>query len=370
MLATLLAAPVGALAQGPATGPAIAGVTYIKASNPDEDDRFGAGDPLMGLTVALSKDGTTLAVAAPHESSAAAGINGDQSSNAGFDTGAVYVFVKQAGRWSQQAYIKASNAGDWDLFGFSLALSADGNTLAVSAPREDGGARGINGNEHDNSAEEAGAAYVFVRRDGVWTQQAYVKASNTDAADQFGFSLALSADGHTLAVGAEGEGSSATSINGDQTLNAGPEFGAVYVFTRDGTQWSQQAYVKASNAQAADRFGFCLALSNDGNALAVCGYDEDGGSTGVNGNLEDNSSNGSGAAYLFVRRGTTWTQEAYFKASNTGNADAFGSSIALSGDGQTMAVCAADEDVLVPGINGNQEHKQESDHSAGAVFVF
>lgn len=345
-------------------------VTYLKVSNPDEDDRLGAGDPLMGLTVAISRDGSTLAAAAPHEGSAARGVNGDQADNGGFDTGAVYVFTRQGGRWTQQAYLKASNTGDWDVFGFSLALSADGNTLAVSAPREDSNARGMDGNQADNSAEESGAVYVFVRANGTWSQQAYVKASNTDAGDQFGFSLALSGDGNTLAVGAEGEGSSATTINGDQTINAGLEFGAAYVFTRTGSRWSQQAYTKAANAEAADRFGFCLALSHDGDSLAVCGYDEDSGSRGINGNQADNSANGSGAAYLFVRRGTTWTQDTYFKASNAVNADAFGSAIAISGDGNTIAVCAADEDVLSAGIDGQQEHKQASDHSAGAVFVF
>ena len=80
--------------------------------------------------------------------------------------------------------------------------------------------------------------------------------------------------------------------------------------------WTQQAYIKASNAQGGDRFGFCLTLSGDGNTLGVCGYDEDGSATGVNG-VQDNGAGGSGCAYVFVRRGAVWAQEAYVKASNT-----------------------------------------------------
>ena len=86
-----------------------------------------------------------------------------------------------------------------------VALSADGNTLAVSAPFEDSRATGIGGDQLDNSVSQAGAVYVFARTRGVWSQQAYLKASNTGEAedgDQFGFSLALSDDGNTLAAGA------------------------------------------------------------------------------------------------------------------------------------------------------------------------
>jgi len=95
-------------------------------------------------------------------------------------------------------YFKASNTGAGDGFGYSAALSADGNTLAVGAPYEDSGATGINGNENDDSMRSSGAVYVFVHNTtGAWSQQAYVKASNTGANDNFGAALALSADGNT-----------------------------------------------------------------------------------------------------------------------------------------------------------------------------
>ncbi len=91
----------------------------------------------------------------------------------------------------------------------------------------------MNGDQADNSAFGAGAAYVFTRDSGgVWTQQAYVKASNTDAFDDFGQSVALSDDGNTLAVGAIDEDSAATGVNGDQADNNSARAGAVYVFHR------------------------------------------------------------------------------------------------------------------------------------------
>ena len=125
-------------------------------------------------------------------------------------------------------YFKASNTGG--LFGHSVALSGDGNTLAVGTNLEDSNATGVNGNQADNSASDSGAVYVFTRSGSSWSQQAYVKASNTEANDNFGISVALSADGNTLAVGAYGEDSNATGINGNQADNSASSSGAVYVY--------------------------------------------------------------------------------------------------------------------------------------------
>src|SRR5262249_29129235 len=159
----------------------------------------------------------------------------------------------------------------------------------------------------------------------------YIKASNTGADDSFGFSIALSADGSTLAVGAFAEDSSATGINGNQASDAAADAGAVYVFRRSGTTWSQEAYVKASNTNAGDEFGFSVALSADGSTMAVGAVSEDSSSTGINGNQTNDLASASGAVYVFTRSGTTWTQQAYVKASNTGVNDDFGADVALSG---------------------------------------
>ena len=196
----------------------------MKASN------TGAGDWFGRSSVALSADGDTLAVGAAWESSNATGTGGNQADNSAANSGAVYVFTRNAGIWSQQAYVKASNTGAADGFGNSVALSADGNTLAVGASDEGSNTTGIGGNQADNSASDSGAVYVFTRSAGIWSQQAYVKASNTEANDHFGNSVALSADGNTLAVGAAGESSNATGIGGNQADNSALKAGAVYLY--------------------------------------------------------------------------------------------------------------------------------------------
>jgi hypothetical protein len=266
------------------------------------------------------------------------------------------------------AYIKASNTGAYDSFGYSVAMSADGNTMAVGAYLEDSKATGIAGDQADNSANGSGAVYLFTRSGGAWSQEAYIKGSNTGAGDGFGSSVALSGDGSTLAVGAYGEASKATGIGGDQADNSATASGAVYLFTRSGGAWSQEAYIKASNTDAVDYFGVRVALSGDGSTLAVGAYLEDSKATGIAGDQADNSANGSGAVYLFTRSGGAWSQEAYIKASNTGTNDYFGWSVALSGDGSTLAVGAYGEASNATGIGGNQ-----ADNSAiesGAVYVY
>ena len=334
---------------------------YVKASNTNAGDAFG-------VAVALSADGSTMAIGALGEASPTTGVGGDQTSNAVPLAGAVYVFTRSGATWSQQAYIKASNTNGYDKFGSSAALSSDGSLLAVGAPGEASGARGINGNQGDNSARDAGAVYVFARSGAVWTQTAYLKASNTDAGDQFGGALALDGDGTTLAVGAMAESSKATGIDGDQTDNSATGSGAVYVFERAGSAWSQQAYIKASNAGGLDGFGSAIALSDDGTALVIGAPGEASSATGVDGNQTDNSFQGAGAVYLFSRAGASWTQHAYIKASNTSSLDGFGGSVALSGDGAMLAIGATHEQSTSTGIDGDQLNNDAMD--AGAVYVF
>src|SRR5262249_35676171 len=159
-----------------------------------------------------------------------------------------------------------------------------------------------------------------------WTQQAYLKASNTGANDYFGISVSIS--GNTVVVGAAHEASGATGVNGNQTDNSFPFSGAAYVFVRNGTTWSQQAYIKASNTGHGDSFGEKLSVSGD--PLVVGAVSESSSATGVNGNQADDSAGNSGAAYIFVRNGTNWSQQAYLKASNTTAMDLFAYSVAAS----------------------------------------
>jgi hypothetical protein len=253
-------------------------------------------------------------------------------------------------------YLKASNTDVIDWFGWSVARSADGSTLAVGAPGEASSSPGVNGDQAPNLLSSAGAVYVFTRAGDSWAQQAYVKASNPGQIDSFGLTVALSADGSTLAVGAPHEDSAATGIGGNQTSNAALGAGAVYVFTRSGMTWSQQAYIKASNTDADDRFGSAVALSADGATLAVGAPQESSAEAGINGNQASNTLASSGAVYVFTRTGTAWSQQAYVKASNPGTYDAFGEALALAADGSTLAVGAAFESTTA--------------NDSGAAYVF
>jgi hypothetical protein len=322
---------------------------YLKASNTDPGDNFG---------INLTLEGDTLAVAAYEEASNATGVNGNQADNSAPGSGAVYLFTRSGGVWSQQAYIKPSNSGG--LFGYNLGLSGD--TLAVGAPWEDSNATGINGNQADTSAPDAGAVYVFTRTGGVWTQQAYIKASNTDAGDRFGQGLAI--DGDTIVAGARFEASAANGVNADQTDNSAPNAGAAYVFTRKAGIWTQEAYLKASNAGPDKNFGGSVTIAGD--LIGIGSRLEDSNATGINGNQGSNIAPDSGAVYLFKRSGGNWTQKAYLKASNTNAGDEFGENLALSGE--TLAVGAYREASSATGVNGNQADNSAQD--SGAVYVF
>jgi hypothetical protein len=329
---------------------------YIKASN------AGAGDN-FGRSVALSGDGNTLAVGARNEGSATTGTNSTPNESAS-GSGAVYVYTRSGSTWLQQAYVKASNTGAFDSFGNAVALSSDGNTLAVGANLENSSSTGINSTPNE-LASSAGAVYVYTRSGSIWSQQAYVKASNSGAGDSFGLDVALSGDGNTLAVGATFEDSSATGSNSTPNELAA-NAGAVYVYTRGGSSWSQQAYVKASNTGAGDKFGSAVTLSQDGNTLAIGADSEDSGTTGTN-STPDESATDAGAVYVYTRSGSTWVQQAYVKTSNTGAGDAFGSSVALSSDGNTLAVGASGEASNTAGINSVPD---ESALRAGAAYVY
>lgn len=328
---------------------------YLKASNPGSNDQFG-------VSLALYKD--TLAVGARFEDSDSTGVNGSQLEGS-LDSGAVYIYNRdENGIWSQQAYVKSFNdTNSVDHFGTSVTLGE--NTLAVGAWLEDSSATGINGDQDNNSASNSGAVYVYIRDDSnVWTEQAYIKASNSDEGDTFGAVVALSGD--TLVVGAQGEASSATGINGDQSDNSLTNVGAVYVYVRDETgNWSQQAYLKASNAGDRDQFGRNLAFHGD--TLAVGAVYEDSNATGVDGDQTDNSIDTSGAIYVFTRDGSgTWSQQAYIKASNPGEDDSFGFSLSVSAD--KLAVGAYHEGSNATGIDGDQSN--DDAEISGAVYLF
>ncbi|MBI5762095.1 MAG: immunoglobulin domain-containing protein [Planctomycetes bacterium] len=233
------------------------------------------------------------AQSASDETGASVSISGDTAmvgaalddGPAGADQGSAYVHVRSGASWSTQAKLTASDAAAGDRFGSAVSVSGD---YAVV------GARG--------ASSGAGAAYVFVRSGTVWTQQAKLTANDAAAGDAFGTSAAIYGD--TVVVGAPSASSAA---------------GAAYVYVRSGTVWTQQAKITAGDAAAGDEFGVAVALS---------------GNTAVVGAALDDAAAGSdqGSAYVFVRGGTVWSQQAKLTANDAAAGDRYGSSVSLDGD--------------------------------------
>lgn len=230
-------------------------------------------------------------------------VSGD-TALVGANNGAAYVFVRSGTTWTQQAKLTESDAAVYDLFGVSVSISGD--TALVGAYRDAGW--------------NSGAAWVFVRTGTTWSEQAKLTASDPVMNDNFG--LAVSIAGDTALVGRNGE----PGIVGDDNT------GAAYVFVRSGTTWSQQAKLTASDAEPNDFFGISVSIS--GETALVGAYGE-----GINTNIPGGDH--SGAAYAFVRNGTTWTQQAKLSANDAGGAtDRFGSVVSVSGDAALVGAYA------------------------------
>lgn len=322
---------------------------YIKAFNTNAGDEFGA-------SVAVS--GNTLVVGAIREDSNGTGADGNPSSNNLGSSGAVYVFVRNNGVWTQEAYLKAANPDVSDLFGQAVAI--DGDTLVVGAGGEDSSTTGVNPVANDN-ASASGAAYVFTRNDGVWTQSAFLKASNTGTSDNFGASVDIS--GNTIVVGALAEDSSSMGVDNGFDNNVSNS-GAAYVFVNEGGEWTQQAFLKASNTDTNDQFGRFVAI--DGDTIVATAPFEDSDSEVINGEQSNNNRAQAGAAYVFVRSNEQWVQQAYLKAPLSDVGDQFGASVAINGD--RIAIGAIEEDGGSIGLGGDL--LDNSAVNAGAVYVF
>ncbi|MCZ7684310.1 MAG: hypothetical protein M5U28_38260 [Sandaracinaceae bacterium] len=263
----------------------------------------GATNDFFGTSVAL--DGDTALVGASYD-----------DTSRGANAGSAYVFVRSGPTWTEQARLEASDGAAGDIFGASVAL--DGDTALVGAIGDDT-SRGTN----------AGSAYVFVRSGPTWTEQARLEASDGATNDVFGASVAL--DGDSALVG----------MRWDDTAR-GADAGSAYVFVRSSTTWTEQAKLEASDGAAYDYFGTSVALDGD---TALVGADGD--DTGRGGD--------AGSAYVFVRSGTTWTEQARLEASDGAVYDYFGVSVALDGD---SALVGADRDDTGRGTD------------AGSAYVF
>lgn len=431
-------------------------IGYIKSSAPDRGDSFG-------WSIAISGDGSTLAVGAPAEDSNATGINGDDTNNTSTNAGAVYVFTKNAsGQWMQQAYVKASNTEQLyldsnrvlfnDRFGYRVSLSHDGNTLAVSALLEDSPSYGVNCNQDNYEAFSygassdpslttiaaqnfnVGAVYMFERTNAAWAQTAYIKprysVAQTSLSEglRFGQTLALSGDGLTLAVGSpndslptgsivnfysnilSGSASSlacleyyptsssssssssslvSSSVSSGATTSAigGSLSGAVYLYRKTDSGWTEDAYVRPSNSGVNDQFSYSIDLSFDGNVLAVGAPYEDSISVSApteNGcyrvkdniaEVADSCKNATGyldvgSAYIFTRNGNDWSQTHMLKPDVIYIQNYFGFSVALSGDASTLAVGALNDSAPALGLDSNPSDVSNANIGIGAVWVY
>ena len=398
------------------------GVGYFKAANADVGDGGVAPtERTQAFRPAFNLDASRMVYGAVYEDSNSASA---PENNGTTDSGAVYVFDKDAsGNWSQTAYLKAPLPTENEWFGSSVAITGDGNTIAVGAAGgsqayiyqyENGSwqntailspttaftgsesteyfggdidisddattvvvsayrdRRDSTGEYMDAVGSQAGAVYVFELSSNTWSQAAYLKPEYIAERFYFGRSIDLTPDGSLLAVSAEGDPSTSAS-NGDQSNTDLPSSGAVFVYERSDSSWNEISYLKPDyrDLEETDGFGSAVSFNDDGLILAVGAYLEDSISAEINMGEDDNEANGSGAAYIFTRSGdTTWHQDAYIKAPNRNNAQAFGNTISISGDGQKLAVGTVRDFNSIGGIQSDFTRYYSSEHDIGSAYVF
>lgn len=239
------------------------------------------------------------------------------------------VVVERQG--AEDAYIKATRPSSNQAFGYCVAVSGD--TLVACAPQEDSAATGVNGDATNTSAPDSGAVFVFVRRDGSWKQQAYLKPSNTNAQDIFGAGVAI--EGDTLVVGAIRQDPFEVTLSNPPT-----RYGSVFVFTRTGDTWSQQTELVPTQGSVGDGFGKSVSLQRD--TLVVGAFAD--GSLGQK----------TGAAYIYARTGTSWNVQQKLVPSVKTDDALFGFSVSIAGD--TLAIGAMEDSLAV--------------NRGGVVYVF
>jgi len=252
------------------------------------------------------------------------------------DAGAVYVFVRSGSVWNEEAKLGASDAALGDAFGWSVAI--DGDTAVVGAVGD------------DDAGSFSGSAYVFTRSGTSWSEQAKLTASDAASGDNFGWSVSVAGD--TVAVGAIGH------------AEGGSPSGMVYVFARTGTAWSQEAKLVPSDLNPADEYGYSVSTFGD---LVLAGS-----------RCNESPVFDAGAAYVFARSGTTWSEEAKLVAGDADVSDWFGTSVSLSGgtaligsprDDDTPSECGSAYVFVRNGTSWSQEDKLgASDAASGDNF--
>lgn len=320
-----------------------AAMGYIKSQAAVESAHFGE-------SVALSRDGRVLAVGAHLESVDATEGLGAPS------TGAVHLYEKTSpGRWVFRARLLAPFPDDFDRFGSALALSADGSVLAVGSPEMD--AMGTADAGANNAGNNTGGVHIFKRLGNTWPAAAFVQGSGASDGDRFGSSVDLSDDGQTLAVGATQLG----KMHDDPTRD-----GKTFVFVDQSNTWTEQAVLRDDNLVSGNAFGNAVALTADGNTLAVGDPRDDSAGTGVFASpLSDTSAVNAGAVHLFQRSGASWARTAYVKAPRDVGSARFGESLDIDASAQTLLVGAPTADLDPSGTLDDTTYS-----NSGAAFVY
>ena len=267
----------------------------------------GAASDRFGTSVSMSSDGNSVIVGANYD---------DISSNS--DQGSAYIYKYNSGTssWDETKLI-ASDGGAGDLFGYSVAISGDGNKVIVGAYGDD--TLGSNPTPSDS-----GSAYIYKYNSGTssW-DETKLTASDAAAGDLFGYSVAMSADGNSVVVGAK--------YVDDNGTNSGSAY--IYKYNSGTSSWDETK-LTASDAASGDIFGQSVAMSGDGNKVIV-GAPED----------DDNSQDDSGSAYIYkYNSGTDSWDETKLTASDAAESDYFGYSVSMSGDGNSVVVGAYSDD--------------------------
>lgn len=259
----------------------------LLASDPTSGDRFG-------WCVSMSADGSRVIVGSPYKVTTVS------------NQGAAYVFSRTGGAWAQEAKLIASDPAVSDLFGQNVSISGDGTRVSVGAYNKTG------------SVANQGAVYVYLRTGTSWAQEQKLIAGDPVANDQFGYTTSLSLDGSRVAISAR-----------TKTGTAGTLQGAVYVFLRTAVTWAQEAKLVQSDPASGDYFGFSLVMSSDSTRL-IAGTLYKTGTAGAN----------QGAAYIYLRTGTSWAQEQKLLASDPAANDYFGYAVTMSSDGLRVGIGA------------------------------
>lgn len=307
---------------------------FIKASNAEGEiqrnmgsglQQVDSGD-LFGASIALSKDGNWLVVGAPGEDSGSIGVNGTNQENTCYyitkdpfkydddcskflreskrlNNGAAYLFNRTNGDWAQTHYLKPATRIPGSAFGTSVDIADDASTVAVGAIGDYSKAGIVNNSTLEESFDlniaNSGAAYIFVRTENQWTQQAFLKPEVKLENYAFGIEVKLSANGDVLAVGSQFESSNAIGINGNPGNTEATGAGAMHIFKRSASQWSQSTYVKASDTEAQDRFGTHAALSDDGKTLTVGAHRKIGLASSQSSSASSAPREATGAVYIY-----------------------------------------------------------------------